>query len=190
MDSGLAAVLGAAVGAIGTGSAAIATALLGRSQTRLQVQAEHHRILRDARRVAYARLAEALAASSLAVQQCERTLLIIHTVVPVPETNWGEHLLRAEEEFAEASRLHAAIKGPQALVSIEGPEEVSLSAAKASSDIVDQRHAVIQVIRVMAAGGRADDLLAGIEGLRAEAIRSQHAYQKIASRFLSNLDRT
>ncbi|MEY9994237.1 hypothetical protein ABIE67_006269 [Streptomyces sp. V4I8] len=53
MDAGFAAVLGAAVGAIGTGGAGITAALLARSQTKLQLRAEHVRMIREPRKVTY-----------------------------------------------------------------------------------------------------------------------------------------
>ncbi|MGW6951126.1 integrase [Streptomyces xanthophaeus] len=40
MDAGMAAVLGATVGALGTGGAAVVAALLARSQVKIQVQAD------------------------------------------------------------------------------------------------------------------------------------------------------
>ncbi|MCX5332591.1 MULTISPECIES: hypothetical protein [unclassified Streptomyces] len=44
--------LGAAVGALGTGGAALATGLSGRGQARTQLRAEHVRLLREPRRAA------------------------------------------------------------------------------------------------------------------------------------------
>ncbi|WP_331758147.1 hypothetical protein [Streptomyces anulatus] len=59
MDSGLAAVLGATVGALGTGATGPAAALLARSTARHQVQAENMRALRESRRATYLAFAEA-----------------------------------------------------------------------------------------------------------------------------------
>ncbi|MEE1838392.1 hypothetical protein ACIODX_38030 [Streptomyces sp. NPDC088190] len=58
MDSGLAAVLGAIVGAVGTGATGVATALLGRSAARHQTQIETLRTLRESRKAACLTFAE------------------------------------------------------------------------------------------------------------------------------------
>jgi hypothetical protein len=58
MDAGLAAVLGAAVGALGTAVAGATAALLNRSTARHQVKTETLRALREARRATYASFAE------------------------------------------------------------------------------------------------------------------------------------
>ncbi|WP_331734276.1 hypothetical protein [Streptomyces sp. NBC_00046] len=59
MDSGLAAVLGTTVRALGTGATGLAAALLGRSTARHQVSAENMRALRESRRATYLAFAEA-----------------------------------------------------------------------------------------------------------------------------------
>ncbi|MGP3691120.1 hypothetical protein ACTVZO_41715 [Streptomyces sp. IBSNAI002] len=58
MDAGLAAVLGATVGALGAGATGLAAALLGRSTVRHQVRAESMRALRESRRTTYLAFAE------------------------------------------------------------------------------------------------------------------------------------
>ncbi|MBT2404578.1 MULTISPECIES: hypothetical protein [unclassified Streptomyces] len=58
MDAGLAAVLGATVGALGTGATGLAAALLSRNTARHQVKAESMRALRDSRRATYLAFAE------------------------------------------------------------------------------------------------------------------------------------
>ncbi|MEV0580938.1 hypothetical protein [Streptomyces sp. NPDC050392] len=58
MDAGLAAVLGATVGALGTAAAGATAALLSRSTARHQVKTESLRALREARRATYASFAE------------------------------------------------------------------------------------------------------------------------------------
>ncbi|MFE5160022.1 hypothetical protein ACFRNT_16160 [Streptomyces sp. NPDC056697] len=58
MDAGLAAVLGATVGALGTAATGAAAALLGRSTARHQVRTETLRTLRESRRSTYASFAE------------------------------------------------------------------------------------------------------------------------------------
>lgn len=57
MDSRLAAVLGATVGALGTGATCLAAALLART-ARHQVQVENMRALRESRRATYLAFAE------------------------------------------------------------------------------------------------------------------------------------
>ncbi|MEU6062902.1 hypothetical protein [Streptomyces sp. NPDC047097] len=58
MDAGLAAVLGAAVGALGTAVTGAAAGLLSRSTARHQVRTESLRALRESRRATYASYAE------------------------------------------------------------------------------------------------------------------------------------
>ncbi|MGW4272702.1 hypothetical protein [Streptomyces similanensis] len=58
MNAGLAAVLGAMVGALGTGATGLAAALLSRNTARHQVKAESMRALRDSRRATYLAFAE------------------------------------------------------------------------------------------------------------------------------------
>ncbi|MFG2563053.1 hypothetical protein [Streptomyces sp. NPDC048496] len=58
MDAGLAAVLGATVGALGTGATGLAAALLSRNTARHQIRAESMRALRESRRATYLAFAE------------------------------------------------------------------------------------------------------------------------------------
>ncbi|MET8747828.1 hypothetical protein [Streptomyces sp. NPDC004728] len=58
MDAGLAAVLGATVGALGTAATGATAALLSRSTARHQARSETLRVLRESRRAAYTSFAE------------------------------------------------------------------------------------------------------------------------------------
>jgi hypothetical protein len=58
MDAGLAAVLGASVGALGTGMTGLTVALLARNTAHRQVKAEAMRVLRESRRATYITFAE------------------------------------------------------------------------------------------------------------------------------------
>lgn len=60
MDAGLAAVLGATVGALGTAAAGATAALLSRSTARHQVRTETLRALRESRRATYASYAQTI----------------------------------------------------------------------------------------------------------------------------------
>ncbi|QKW07395.1 hypothetical protein HUT18_14375 [Streptomyces sp. NA04227] len=182
MDAGLAAVLGATVGAVGTGGAAAISALMGRSQTRLQVQAEHDRILRDARRIAYAKLAEALSRSMKAMQQCEFS---IRTYKVTPETRRQELRDEVDAESAEAEMLYQALPPHMALVSIEGPVEISLAAAEAHKSLSQYRLAVVRFRHVLLDGESFDSLMVESERRREIAIRKQSDFVFAASRILS-----
>lgn len=87
MDAGLAALLGAAVGTLGTGAAALVTGLLGRGQTRMQLRAEHARLLRELRRSAY-----------VAFTQCFQEVHALHTEAAISAS------AEAEAEAGERDR--------------------------------------------------------------------------------------
>ncbi|MFC9654199.1 MULTISPECIES: hypothetical protein [unclassified Streptomyces] len=94
MDAGLAAVLGATVGAIGTGATGVAAALLGRSSTRHQIRAEALRALRESRRATYLSFAETH----------ERYLdLLSTTLVPI---NKIQRFPDDREELTEKAHKH------------------------------------------------------------------------------------
>ncbi|WP_435228263.1 hypothetical protein [Streptomyces sp. Tue6028] len=129
MDAGLAAVLGAAVGAIGTGGAGIGAALLARSQARSQLKAEHARSLREPRRVAYMAFAETMVEDQNALSTATSHLQV---VARNEHPGAREELLnRAREAYdsLESNEHHHAHRYAQVVV--EGPPRVSSAASDA-----------------------------------------------------------
>ncbi|MFJ2241159.1 hypothetical protein [Streptomyces sp. NPDC087859] len=107
MDAGLAALLSAAVGALGTGGAALATGLLGRGQARTQLGAEHVRLLREPQRAAY-----------VAFAQCFQEVHTLHSeaaksaseMTQAEEPDRSRLLNAADEAYARAGeRLHGEL---------------------------------------------------------------------------------
>ncbi|WP_158691067.1 hypothetical protein [Streptomyces sp. 351MFTsu5.1] len=127
MDAGLAAVLGAAVGAIGTGGAGIGAALLARSQARSQLQAEHARILREPRKVAYLALAEEV------IKDYNKLVTATSSLQVVAGNRYPtafEDRMRAAREAYDSTRLDDHSHGHRyAQVAVEGPPKVTQAAA-------------------------------------------------------------
>jgi hypothetical protein len=140
MDSGLAAVLGAAVGAIGTGGAAVVAAMFARSQVRMQIRAEHRRSLRDPRKAAYVAFAECwrnrLELTSDA--WIELQLAANHRGEPS-----FEGLLQAAYRYREqADSLSTALEHAQAVLYVEGPRAVTEASNEASGKLTAFRSKV------------------------------------------------
>ncbi|MET7359434.1 hypothetical protein ABZS76_13375 [Streptomyces sp. NPDC005562] len=137
MDAGLAAVLGAAVGAIGASATALITGALGRSQTRLQLRAEDYRIVDEHRRSSYRNFFECTEITRAHLGDARSNLsTMFDDEAPVSGDDMAvaDILLEraaaatkaAEAKFPEIHSLHAA-------VAIQGPN----SAQTAAADLVD-----------------------------------------------------
>lgn len=120
MDAGLAAVLGAVVGAVGTGGAGVVAALLARSQARFQLQAEHARIIREPRKAAYTSYAEALlrdhgrltdAKSGLTVAARHEPSEPRSEILRVARQKWES--VRADDTDLEHRYAQVAVEGPR-----------------------------------------------------------------------------
>ncbi|MFG2469188.1 hypothetical protein ACGFXB_27540 [Streptomyces canus] len=120
MDAGLAAVLGATVGAIGTGGAALATSLLNRSQARLQLLVEHERFLREPRRDAYVAYAESISKINDLITAIRGTMLRIPRTGSQEERQ--EFLDQISRKLEEVSDLDDGNHRLMTTVFIEGPE--------------------------------------------------------------------
>ncbi|MFD1828558.1 hypothetical protein ACFSJS_02620 [Streptomyces desertarenae] len=150
MDAGLAALLGAAVGALGTGGAALATGLLGRGQARTQLRAEHVRLLREPRRSAY-----------VAFAQCFQEVHALHSeavksaseVMEAEEPDRSRLLDAADEAYARAGeRLHGELQLRQSAVTVEGPPALTAAAFEAEGALLVSRAEVYRWVRVLRQG--------------------------------------
>ncbi|QHC22814.1 hypothetical protein [Streptomyces sp. GS7] len=150
MDAGLAAVLGAGVGALGTGGGAIVTGILGRAQARMQLRAEHVRVLREPRRAAYVAFAE-----------CFQRILTRHATASrfaaaAAETEGPqreEHLREAEGAYRQAGdRFHGDMQRLQSAVTVEGPPDVTQAVLRAGEELLADRGTLHRWIRLLASG--------------------------------------
>ncbi|MFF3822192.1 hypothetical protein ACFYYD_37510 [Streptomyces bluensis] len=140
MDSGLAAVLGATVGAIGTGGAAVLAAVFARSQVRMQIRAEHRRALRDPRKAAYVAFAECWRNRLELTSNAWIELQLAANRRNDPE--FDELMQAASTYREEADALSAPLEHAQAVVHVEGPREVTAACNVASGDLVTFRKKV------------------------------------------------
>ncbi|MEJ8649655.1 hypothetical protein WKI65_16565 [Streptomyces sp. MS1.AVA.3] len=170
MDAGLSAVLGATVGAVGTGGAGIVAAVLARSQGRAQLRAEYARITREPRKSAYAAYAEAF--------QKEHDRLV-HAMALVDAASEHAPSVSMEPIIAEA-RSHmdlsdqeeGVITHLQAQVHIEGPRSVINAVVRLGRDRYAFKCAVITCLRRLEAGdGCPESVVDVMEEKRAVAYR-------------------
>ncbi|MGA5506211.1 hypothetical protein [Streptomyces umbrinus] len=155
MDAGLAALLGAAIGSLGTGAAALVTGLLGRGQTRMQLRAEHARLLREPRRSAY-----------VAFTQCFQEVHALHTEAAISasaaaeagEPDRGRLLRDAGGTYERAGeRLHGELQQRQSAVTVEGPPVVTTAAFEAEDALLASRVELSRWIRQLEHGATAED---------------------------------
>lgn len=150
MDAGLAAVLGAAVGALGTGGAAVVTGLLGRGQARTQLRAEHARLLRESRRSAYVSFAqsfqEVLALHAKVAQSAS-------AAVEAEEPDRSRLLSDADGAYTQAGeQLHSELQQQQSAVLVEGPPALTAAAFEAESALLASRVELYRWIRGLERG--------------------------------------
>ncbi|WP_146207027.1 hypothetical protein [Streptomyces tirandamycinicus] len=135
MDAGWAAVLGATVGAMGTGGAAVTAALLARSQVRIQVRAEHQRALRDPRKSAYVTFAELWKSRHDLVARAWIELCLAADNPGSSEfANMIEMVSQLREEALAAS---VSLDHAQAVVYVEGPRDVTSASIEATGALLD-----------------------------------------------------
>lgn len=180
MDAGVAAVLGAVVGALGTGGAGITAALLSKSQVRMQIEAEHARAIREPRKAAYAAFAEA------AKKDYERLGRALPMLVRASryESQRADALAAVGEIIDES--LHdvaAVLEEREAHVYMEGPGRVIDSTLDVNEGLIAFRTAVLDALEKMENGEEAD--FDGLEQTRTVAHRHYLSYLHSASRALS-----
>ncbi|WP_406196654.1 hypothetical protein OG331_15935 [Streptomyces sp. NBC_01017] len=150
MDAGLAAVLGAAVGACGTAVAAGLTGFFSRTQMMLQLAAQQHQTerqiradlatqLREPRRQAYANYAAEATARLDALWWVRDAL----SQSP-PRRESAEERLRASFEPSSSTAYERVL--------LEGPEEVAGIAARLAAAIEDATHIALTWIMALEAG--------------------------------------
>ncbi|QIJ61192.1 hypothetical protein [Streptomyces sp. JB150] len=163
----MAALLGAIVGALGTGGAAFVTGSLGRGQARMQLRAEHVRLLREPRRSAYVAYAE-----------CFQEAHALHTealkcasaAADAQEPDRGRLLRDADSAYVRAGeRLHGRLQQLQSAVAVEGPPLVTAAALDAEDALLTARGDIHRYIRRLEDGTfteeherAADDALLGV----------------------------
>ncbi|MGW9595074.1 hypothetical protein ACWHLZ_32845 [Streptomyces chartreusis] len=142
MDSGLAAVLGATVGALGTGGAAAIAAFLGRSQTRMQLQVDLQKSLREPRRAAYVAYAEGFRHSFELYQDAKRKLEL---AIEFPNTR-TEDLENSRHLFQQAFDKQKELEHQESVIYVEGPSEVTSAVVKAGANLGKYRSALLQAL--------------------------------------------
>lgn len=158
--------LGAAVGALGTTGAGITVALINRSQTKLQLRAEHARIIREPRKATYVSHAEATG-------RLRRRLLDI--TVEINSFVTIEEFDNAPTEYVEERRadMQASLEQVQVLndelahsrsqIDIEGPSTVR----DAASSLDEAVSKLYRDVTLMAANFCFQDNLPPLEKLEA-----------------------
>ncbi|MEU8032616.1 hypothetical protein AB0C13_28935 [Streptomyces sp. NPDC049099] len=150
MDAGLAAVLGAAVGAAGTGGAGVIAALLARSQARSQILAEHVRLIREPRKATYVAFIEACRDEHDRLgKACQ--LLDLHLNSPNSAAS-EERYERARTLYEASDEARRALKHLEAQVYIEGPPSVISAAVDLGASLTDFKHQVLDVMDPDASG--------------------------------------
>ncbi|MBF6046369.1 hypothetical protein GO001_14230 [Streptomyces sp. NRRL B-1677] len=154
MDAGLAAVLGATVGAIGTGGAGITAALLARHQARAQLRAEHARIIREPRRAAYASYAES------AIKNHNQLLKALTNLNAASQRDPSE---ARSECIATARQCYETVKTSgdereqrHGQVTVEGPLAVTEAAVSCESDFIDFKIQVMECLHQLEHGESCD----------------------------------
>ncbi|WP_158973114.1 hypothetical protein [Streptomyces griseus] len=143
MDSGLAAVLGATVGAVGTGGAAAIAALLGRSQTRMQLRADLQKSLREPRRAAYVAYAEGFRNSFELYQDAKRQLEL---ALEFPDSR-SECLEGTRRLYGQAFERQKRLEHEESVVYVEGPLEVTSAVVKAGGALGEYRSALLEALQ-------------------------------------------
>ncbi|MFF5001532.1 hypothetical protein ACFY3G_01780 [Streptomyces phaeochromogenes] len=155
MDAGLAALLGAAVGTLGTSGAALVTGFLGRGQARMQLRAEHARLLREPRRSAY-----------VAFSQCFQEVHALHAeaaksasaAAEAGEPDRGRLLRDANSAYVRAGeRLYGELQQRQSAVVVEGPPAVTAAAFEAENALLASRTEVYRWIRHLEGGAATEE---------------------------------
>ncbi|MFJ4970926.1 proline dehydrogenase [Streptomyces sp. NPDC088755] len=157
MDSGLAALLGAAVGSVATLGAAIVN---GRAQARSQ----HAQGSRQHRRDAYARYLSALHDRDIAMDAVLDALRSDRPDLPDLDEKRGRFVALARE-------VHRACE----IVILEGPESVADAAERVTGASSDLAH----VMRRMAENARAGDITDTAEDMAVAAERERTLYQAV-----------
>lgn len=155
MDAGLAALLGAAVGALGTGGAAVVSGFLGRGQARMQLRAEHARLLREPRRSAYVAFAQGFQEVHALHTEAAKSA---SAAVEAEEPDRSRLLSDAHGAYTQAGdRLYGEFQQRQSAVMVEGPPALTAAAFEAESALLTSRGELYRWIRHLERGAAAED---------------------------------
>ncbi|WP_327684450.1 hypothetical protein [Streptomyces sp. NBC_00467] len=128
MDAGTAAILGAAVGALGTGGAALATGWWGARQARLQIESQESQ---NRRQLRFSHLSERREPRSVAyveyISQAKKLQRAFSALAP---QILGEQTAETSEEASELENENTKLQELAARVSVEGPASIVQPAAK------------------------------------------------------------
>ncbi|MET9912939.1 hypothetical protein ABZZ74_40245 [Streptomyces sp. NPDC006476] len=150
MDSGIAAVLGAAVGAAGTVAAGLVSGWASRSTTRLQLRAEHVRLLREPRRSAYLRYAERYHAIYGQLSDAEvhlRDALDLDNDERHDDLEDARRLIREADTLLDNGTEELAVA-----VQVEGPSAVREAVIAANSRLHSHRVVTKRMLHALMAG--------------------------------------
>ncbi|MFF9806520.1 hypothetical protein ACF1G5_15530 [Streptomyces coeruleorubidus] len=151
MDAGLAAVLGAAVGAVGTGGAGIVAALLTRSQARSQLKAEYARFIREPRKAAYAAYVEAAVRDHSKLS--EAAVLLKLAAEQDAGTRTSDRITRARAAYEVVDSNTADFEHLYAQVAVEGPEPIIGAAVLLSGALTEYAGQVLACLHSLARDG-------------------------------------
>ncbi|WP_143144993.1 hypothetical protein [Streptomyces humi] len=155
MDAGLAALLGAAVGALGTGGAALVSGVLGRGQARMQLRAEHARLLREPRRSAYVAFVECFQEVHALHSEAARSAA---AAMEAAEPERATLLSDADTAYARAGeRLHGRLRQLQSAVAVEGPPGVTTAALDAEDALYASRTELYRWLRQLERAAPAEE---------------------------------
>lgn len=182
MDAGLAAVLGAAVGAVGTGGAGIVAALLTRSQTRSQLSAEYARFIREPRKTAYTAYVEA-------VLRDHDTLSDAVTLLALAAENEGpgkaDRITSARTAYEAVGRNYADLEHRYAQVAVEGPRTITSMAVKLSGALNELKNQVLTCLHALEEQGScSSDAIKLMEKRRGESYNVYLRFLRTASEVL------
>jgi hypothetical protein len=150
MDQGLAAILGATVGAVGTGGVGLIAALLTRSQHRTQIRAEHLRLIREPRKGSY------VAYASAARAEYDRLSDAVNHVETALEATADHARRQAREQvysiLRESTNSYRELRHLQAQVHVEGPMPIIEKAIDVLSCLTAFDGSIINVVRAQMEG--------------------------------------
>ncbi|WP_139131654.1 hypothetical protein [Streptomyces sp. WMMB 714] len=170
MDAALAGIVGAAVGAAGTAAAGAIAALSSRAQARLQLRAEHVRLIREPRKQAYVAYAEACQTEFDRLSKIGQHLEILQS--RDSEDERAERRESAVALYDASTAAQGSLKHLQAQVHIEGPRSVINAAIDLSGKLGDFKHRLLDVIHPELQTGEVDDTSEKIKAARDTAYRA------------------
>ncbi|MEU9196709.1 hypothetical protein [Streptomyces hundungensis] len=149
MDAGLAAVLGATVGAVGTGGAGIVAALLARAQGRSQLSAEYARFIRDQRKAAYAAYTEATLKER---ERLNTASTHLQMAAHAEGDDRAQEIEAARREYRAVQEEWGVVERRYAEVAVAGPPAITLAAVQVSGALNAYENGVLECLQTLAGG--------------------------------------